>query len=330
MKTNRPHSAAVRSIALGLLMLACSLGVMAQSPEWPTKPVRLVVGLPPGSGMDLLARGLAQRLTSVWGQPVVVENRPGASTIIATEAVAHAAPDGYTLLFGLDVGFTINPYLYAKLPYDPIKDFAPVTLITSFGLMLVCNPSLPVKSVPELIALARSQRITYGSIGAGSQMHLASEMLNNKTGIKLVHVPYKGIPQMMLAVVTGEVQLAWAGVYSTRPQVAAGKLRALGYSGAKRSPLMPDVPTLGELGYPEAEISAWYGVLAPAETPRPIIQRIHADISKLLADPEFRDKEMLSKAYEPIGAGPEEFAAYIKRELASRAEVVRISGAKAE
>ena len=305
----------------------------AQAPAaWPTKTVRLVVGLPPGSGSDLLARSLAQRLTMQWGQSVVVENRPGASTIVANEAVAHAAPDGHTLVFAIDGGFTVNPHLYAKLPYDPIKDFAPITLITTFGTLLVATPSLPANNLAELIALAKAQpgKISYGSIGSGSQMHLLSAMLGNKAGIQLLHVPYKGIPQMMTAVLTGEVQLTWVGVFSARPLVQAGRLKALGMGGAKRAPMMPDVPTLAELGYPEVEASVWYGLLAPAGTPRALVERIHADVLKVIRDPEFRDKEMLSKGYEPSGLGPDEFAALIVRETAARGVMVKISGARAE
>lgn len=308
--------------------LTAPVHAQAQS-AWPSKTVRMVVGLPPGSGSDLLARALSQRLTMQWGQSVVVENRPGANTILATESVARATPDGHTLLFAIDGGFTVNPHLYAKLPYDPIKDFAPVTMITTFGTVLVATPSLPANTVAELVALAKAQpgKINFGSIGAGSQMHLLSAMLGNKAGIELLHVPYKGIPQMMTAVLTGEVQLAWVGVFSSRKLVQAGRLKALGFGGTKRAPMMPEVPTLAELGYPEVEASVWYGLLAPAGTPRPLIERIHADVLRIIQDPEFRDREMLARGYEPSGLGPEEFAALILRETASRAVMVKISGA---
>ena len=327
---------ASRTVFAGLIAAAWLIApawAWAQAPAaWPTKTVRLVVGLPPGSGSDLLARSLAQRLTMQWGQSVVVENRPGASTIVANESVARAAPDGHTLVFAIDGGFTVNPHLYAKLPYDPIRDFAPITMITTFGTLLVATPSLPANNVAELVALAKAQpgKISYGSIGSGSQMHLLSAMLGNKAGIELLHVPYKGIPQMMTAVLTGEVQLTWVGVFSARPLVQSGRLRALGFGGTKRARMMPDVPTLVELGYPEVEASVWYGLLAPAATPRPLVERIHADVLKLLQDPEFRDKEMLSKGYEPSGLGPDEFAALIVRETAARRVMVKISGARAE
>jgi tripartite-type tricarboxylate transporter receptor subunit TctC len=314
-----------------LLALLLAIGT-AQAQTWPTRPVRLVVPLPPGSGSDLLARALAQRLTPTWGQSVVVDNRPGGNTILATDAVAKSPADGYTLLFGIDISFTVNPHLYAKLPYDAFKDFQPVTHLTSFAVMLVANPSVPASNVTELVALAKERpgRISYSSIGSGSQMHLLSAMLENKAGIQLLHVPYKGIPQMSLAVLTGEVQLTWVGVFTARPQVQAGKLKALGYSGTKRSNLMPDVPTLAEQGYPDVEMSVWYGILAPAGTPRAIVDRIHGDVTKVIAEPEFRDKEMLAKGYEPTGLGPEEFAALMRRESQARAVMVKISGAKVD
>jgi len=315
-----------------LLVALLLAGSSAHAQSWPASPVRLVVPLPPGSGSDLLARGLGQRLQSIWGQPVVVDNRPGGNMIIGTDAVAKAAPDGHTLLFGIDTSFTVNPHLYAKLPYDAVRSFQPVTHLTSFGVMLVANPSLPANNVAELVALAKKQpgKISYSSIGAGSQMHLLSAMLENKAGIELLHVPYKGIPQMSLAVLTGEVQLTWVGVFTTLPQVQAGKLKALGYSASTRSKLMPDVPTVAEQGYPDVEMSVWYGLLAPAGTPRALVDRIHADVVKVMNEPEFREKEMLAKGYEPSGLGPEEFAALMSKESRQRAVMVKLSGAKVE
>lgn len=319
-------------IATLIAMTVLAAQAHAQAPAWPARPVRVVLGLSPGSGSDLLARGLAQRLTIQWGQSVVVDNRPGANTIIATEAVARAAPDGYTLLFGLDHSFTINPHLYAKLPYDPDKDFAPITLLTTFGTVLLANPALPANSVAELVAIARSQpgKFTYGSVGAGSQMHLLSEMLNNKAGIRIVHIPYKGVPQMMTAVLSGEVDLAWAGMFQARGTVAGKRLKALAYSASKRSPMMPEVPTFVELGYPDVEKTVWYGLFAPAATPRSLIDRIHGDVRRLLAEPEFREKELLSRGYEPSGLGPEEFAALVRRETVAHGAMVRVSGARIE
>ena len=326
----------LRAIVPGVLSAVFLAGpACAQAPagsDWPARPVHLIIGIAPGSGSDLLARGLAQRLTPVWHQPVVVDSRPGANTIIATEAVAKAAPDGYTLLFALDHAFTTTPHLYARVPYDPIKDFAPITLLTEFGTVLVASPSLGVQNLAQLIALAKSQpgKISYGSIGSGSQMHLITEMLNNQAGIKLLHVPYKGMPQLTTAVITGEIGVTWLGLFSARPHIASGKLKALAYSDSKRSSFMPELPTVAELGYPEVVKSVWYGLLAPARTPRALLERIHGDVSRLLADPEFREKEMYSKGYEPSGLGPDEFAALIKRQYAAGAMLVKVSGARVE
>ena len=319
--------------AVGISAHAQSPAASASAaPSWPTKPVRLVLGLPPGSGSDLLARALAQRLTPQWGQSVVVENRPGANTIIATELVAHAAPDGHTLLFGIGYSFTLIPHLYAKVPYDPVRDFAPITLLAHFGTVLVVNASLPVNNVAELIALARSQpgKITYGSIGSGSSPNLMWEMIDHKAGIKLLHVPYKGQSQLMTAVLTNEVNTTWAGVFTVRPHVRTGKVRALAYSAEKRSSAMPDLPTIAEAGYPEATTEVWYGLFAPAGTPRALIDRIHRNVGALIADREFQAKEIFSKGYEPGGLGPDDMAALIRRDFDAGAELVRISGARAE
>ncbi|MSQ53297.1 MAG: tripartite tricarboxylate transporter substrate binding protein [Betaproteobacteria bacterium] len=326
--------AAIRKIphvSCAALLLA-AMFLQAQAQTWPSKPVRLVIGMAPGGGSDLLARALANRLSPVWGQPVVVENRPGATSVIATEVVAKSAPDGHTILFSTDSSFTVTPHLYSKLPYDVIRDFTAITQITEFGTVLVAHAALPVSTAAELIALAKKEpgKITYGSIGSGSQMHLISEMLNNKAGITLLHIPYKGIPQMMTAVLTGEVNLVWVGVFSARPQVKAGKIKPLVYSGARRSVFMPEVPSVVEIGYPDVEKGVWYGVLAPARTSRPLIDRMHADIKKLLDEPEFREKELLAKGYEPTGLGPDEFAALIRRQYAAGANLVRVSGAVVE
>ena len=324
------------SIRLGL---ACGLGFAASlafvsaaaAQNWPTKPVRMVVPMPPGSGSDLVARAMGQRLSAQWGQPVVVDNRPGGNTIIGNEAIARASPDGHSLLFGIDLGFTVAPHLQ-KVPYDPIMDFAPITMIASFASVMVAHASLPAGNIRELIALAKAQpgKFAYGTLGSGSGSHLLTEMLNHRADARLLHVPYKGVPQLTAAILGGEVQLAWSGIFSMLPHIKSGKLRPMAYGGGKRSALIADVPTLVELGMPDVEYSVWYGLLAPAGTPRPIIARIHADVSTLITEPVFRDKELLARAYEPSGLGPDEFAALIRRELESRALMVKLSGAKAD
>src|SRR5881394_429194 len=253
-------------LALALL-LAC-VAVAAQAQTWPSKPVRIVVAYPPGGGIDVMGRQLAEKLTGMWGQPVVVENKPGANTILAADTVAKSAPDGNTVLFTTDATFSINPHLYAKLPYDAERDFIPVTMLVLLQQLLVANPSLPASSLAELIALAKSKpgTINYASYGSGSQPHLSGEMLKYKAGIDLVHVPYKGISLAVPAVMAGEVQLTFAGIATSMPQLKSGRIKALAIGGSQRSPLLPQVPTFAELGYPEVETHAWFGLFLPAGT----------------------------------------------------------------
>jgi len=299
---------------------------------WPTKPVRLIVAYPPGGGIDVLARQLADKLTAVWGQPVVVENRPGANTIVATDAVAKAAPDGHTVLMTTDATFSINPHLYAKLPYDAQRDFAPVTMLVLLQQLLVAHPSLPASTVPELVALAKAKpgAINYASYGSGSQPHLAGEMLKNKVGIDLVHVPYKGISLAVPAVMAGEVQLTFAGIATSMPQLKAGRIKALAIGGASRSPLLPQVPTFTELGLPEVETHAWFGLFLPAGSPTEAVTRIYQDAKKIVEEPAFREKELIQRGYEVVASSPEQFANDLKKDSENRARAVRISGAKAE
>ena len=319
----------LRIIAAGVL-LACLAAAQAQA--WPTKPVRVMVPYPGGGGVDVLARVIAERLTKEWGQAVVVETRAGANTILGSEVVAKSAPDGYNILFTTDATFTINPHLYAKLPYDALRDFQPITLLVSFGQMMVANPSLPANSIPELVELAKRDpgKYSYASYGSGSQSHLATEMLKSKAGIDLVHVPYKGLQTAVTATIAGEVPLTWVGVASGLPQVKAGKIKPLAISGPKRSPLIPDMPTFAEIGYPDVDANVWYGTFVPAGTQKDIVNKIHRDTIRLTQDAEFRQTQVISKGYDWTGAGPEEFAAHIRKELTSRKDVVRISGARAE
>jgi tripartite-type tricarboxylate transporter receptor subunit TctC len=279
-----------------------------------------------------MARQIAEKLTRTWGQPVVVENKPGANTILATDTVAKSAPDGYTVLLTTDATFSINPHLYAKLPYDAERDFIPVTMLVLLQQLLVANPALPANTLAELIALAKAKpgTINYASYGSGSQPHLSGEMLKYKAGIDLVHVPYKGISLAVPAVMAGEVQLTFAGIATSMPQLKAGRIKALAIGGARRSPLLPDVPTFAELGYPEVETHAWFGLFLPANSPREAVDRIYADTKIILDEPDFRQKQLIDKGYEVVGSSPAEFAQYIKRDSESRARAVKISGAKAE
>ena len=312
-----------------LLFLAC---FAAHAQAWPSKPLRMVVAYPPGGGIDVMARQIAEKLTAAWGQPVVVENKPGANTIVATDAVAKSAADGHTILMTTDATFSINPHLYAKLPFDTQRDFIPVTMLVLLQQLLVAHPSLPANTLPELISLAKAKpgSINYASYGSGSQPHLSGEMLKNKAGIDLVHVPYKGISLAVPAVMAGEVQLTFAGIATSMPQLKAGRIKPIAIGGAQRSPLLPQVPTFTELGYPEVETHAWFGLFLPAGSPREAVTRIHQDTLKIVMDPEFRQKQLVEKGYDPVGSSPEQFAAYIRKDSESRGRAVKISGAKAE
>jgi tripartite-type tricarboxylate transporter receptor subunit TctC len=279
-----------------------------------------------------MTRQIAERLTQAWGQPVVVENKPGANTIVATDAVAKSAPDGYTVLMTTDATFSINPHLYKKLPFDTQRDFMPVTMLVLLQQMLVAHPALPASTLDELIKLAKAKpgSINYASYGSGSQPHLSGEMLKNKAGIDLVHVPYKGISLAVPAVMAGEVQLTFAGIATSTAPLKAGRIKALAIGGTQRSPLFPQVPTFAELGFPEVETHAWFGFFVPAGSPREAVTRIYQDTKKVLDDPEFRQKQLIDRGYEVVGSGPDEFAAYIRKDSESRARAVKISGARAE
>jgi tripartite-type tricarboxylate transporter receptor subunit TctC len=317
--------------SLVFLAAAVSSAALAQA-GWPAKPVRIVVAYPPGGGIDVMARQIAEKLTAAWGQPVVVENRPGANTIVATDAVAKSAPDGYTVLMTTDATFSINPHLYAKLPFDTQKDFIPVTMLVLLQQLLVAHPSLPAGSLAELIALAKAKpgSINYASYGSGSQPHLSGEMLKYKAGIDLVHVPYKGISLAVPAVMAGEVQLTFAGIATSTAPLKSGRIKPIAIGGAKRSPLFPEVPTFAELGYPEVETHAWFGLFLPAGSPKEAVARIYQDVKRVIDDPEFRQKQLVDRGYEPIASSPEEFAVYILKDRESRGRAVKISGAKAE
>ena len=313
-----------------LFLLLFAGAAAAQS--WPAKPVRLVVAYPPGGGIDIMARQLADKLSRAWGQPVVVENKPGANTILAADTVAKSAADGYTVLMTSDATFSINPHLYARLPYDAHKSFVPVTMLVLLQQLLVANPALPANTLAELIDYAKKNtgKVNYASYGSGSQPHLSGEMLKYKAGIDLVHVPYKGISLAVPAVIAGEVQLTFAGIASSMGPLKAGRIKALAIGGAKRSPLLPEVPTFAELGYPEVETHAWFGFFLPAGSPNTAVEQLYQKTKAILEEPEFRQKQLVDKGYEVVGSSPQEFAAYMKKDFESRGRAVRISGARAE
>ena len=315
------------------LVAILTLMVLAFRVEaFPTKPVRMVVAYPAGGGIDVMARQIAGKLSGPWGQPVVVENKPGANTILAADAVAKAAPDGHTILFTTDATFSINPHLYAKLPYDAQRDFIPVTMLVLLQQMLVAHPSLQANTLDELIKLAKQNpgKINYASYGSGSQPHLAGEMLKHKAGIDLVHVPYKGISLAVPAVIAGEVQLTFSGIATGMGPVKAGRIKAIAIGGKSRSPLLPQVPTFAELGFPEVETHAWFGLFLPAGSPSDAVSRIYKDVKQILGEPEFRQKQLIERGYEVVGSPPDEFASYIRKDSESRERAVKISGAKAE
>ncbi len=291
----------------------------------------MVVAYPPGGGIDILARQLADKLATPWGQPVIVENKPGANTILAADLVAKAT-DGHTVLMTSEGTFSINPHMYAKLPYDAQRDFLPVTLLVLLQQLLVANPSLPANNLAELIALAKARpgSINYASYGSGSQPHLSGEMLKYKAGIDLVHVPYKGISLAVPAVMAGEVQLTFSGIATSMALLKSGRIKPIAIGGPRRSPLLPEVPTFAELGYPEVQTHAWFGLFLPAGAPKEAALRIYRDTKSILDDPRFRQPQLIDKGYEVVGSSPAEFSDYLKKDLAARGIAVKISGAKAE
>jgi tripartite-type tricarboxylate transporter receptor subunit TctC len=298
---------------------------------YPGKVVRIIVPAAAGGGADIIARIFAQPLGKSLGQNFVVDNRPGASNIIGTEIVAKAPPDGYTLVLGTTGPLANNPLLYAKLPYDSIKDFAPISNVANSAFVLVVHPSLPVNSVAELIALAKAKpgELVYASWGRGSATHLATELLMTMTQVKLVQVPYKGSGNAMPDMLAGNVQMAFDSMLSSVPYIRVGRLRPLGISALKRSSVIPDVPTLAESGLAGFEAGSWYGFLAPAKTPHEIVTKLHGEIIKALKLPEVQER-LASLGTEPIGSTPEEFAEQIRRDLEKWGKVVQAAGIQPE
>jgi tripartite-type tricarboxylate transporter receptor subunit TctC len=311
---------------IALLIIASAGACRAQNAaSYPAKPIRMVIALAPGGGVDTSGRLLGQKFTDAWGQQVVAENRPGAGGTIATELVARAAPDGYTLLMQ-SMSHAITPALY-KLPYDTIRDFAPVSLFVQSPSILVVHPSLPVKSVKELIAFTKKHpnEILFSSSGVGSGQHLAMELLNRMAGLQLVHIPYKGTAPSILDLVAGRVSVTSASAISTMPHVRAGRLRALAVSSAKRSPSVPELPTIAEAGVPGFAVDQWYALFAPAGTPKEVIAKLYAEIAKTVANPETRQR-LLSMGLDPVGMPPEEFTEYVKTETVKWGKLVHEAG----
>lgn len=328
MTTTRRSCIAVLTAMTGLVLLP--MASLAQTQTFPARSIRMIVPFSPGGAVDANARLTAQKLGDILGQQVVLENRPGSGGLIGAEAAARSAPDGYTLFFGGSASHGINPNLYKKIPYDPIKDFEPVGFVGFTSYILVVNPKVPAKDLKELIALMKQKpgQLNYASAGNGSTMHLTGELFKSMAGVNMVHVPYPGAAPAITDVMTNRVQMVF-GPEQVLPQVRAGKLRAMGTTGPKRSVLAPDLPTIAEAGLPGYESLGWYGILAPAGTPKPIVATLNAALQKVLADPDFQ-KRAIAAGTEPKGGTPEEFAAYIKAELGKWGKVVRDSGAQVD
>jgi len=311
------------------LLLFCLASNMAAAQGYPTRPVRVLVGFPPGGGTDILARQLAPRLSEYLGQQFVVENRPGATTNIASDMVAKSTPDGHTLLFTTS-SLAINKSLYKNLTYDAERDFAPVSIFAESPNLIVV-PASGAKSVAELLAQAKAKpgALNYSSAGAGTSQHLAAELFKSRTGADIVHIPYKGTAASLTAVMAAEVQMSFANVPAIIGHVKSGRLRAIAVAGARRSDLMPDVPTMKEAGVEGVEVPVWYALLAPAVTPRDIVNALHGATAKAARAADMRQR-LVEQGADPVGNSPEEFAKILKEEIAKYAEVVRISGAKAE
>jgi tripartite-type tricarboxylate transporter receptor subunit TctC len=306
-----------------------SSAVLAQG--YPTKPIRIVVPFSAGGGTDLIARAVGQKMSEHWRQPVVVENRVGAGGVIGADAVAKAAPDGYTLLMCSPQEVAVNHHVYAKVPYDPERDFAPISLITVTPLVVAATPGLPVKNIRDLIALAKAKPGTLGfaTPGTASTQHLTGEMLMAAAGIKLVHIPYKGAGQSIPDVIGGQVPLGVYGILTISPQAKAGKLRMLAVTTPRRSPIAPEVPTLAESGFPGFHTSLWFGLLAPAATPRPVVEALHAEVVRILKLPDVAER-IAAQGGEIVGNTPAEFAAFIAAESAKYAKIIREAGIRSE
>ena len=303
----------------------------AAQPAYPNKPIRLLVGFAAGGGTDILARALGQPLGELLGQQVTIDNRAGAGGIIATELGAKAAPDGYTLLVGSSAGFAINPNLMAKLPYDPVKDFAPVGMFATLSYALDVHPSLPARTLRDFVALARSRpgAINYGSAGQGSSTHLAIEQFALMAGIQMTHVPYKGNTPAMTALMSGEVAMVFDPVLTSLPMVKSGRVRALAVTTARRSVLLPEVPTVAQAGLQDFEAGNWFGIFAPAGTPREVVERVNGAINQVMTRPDMKDK-LTGQGAEALTGSPADLASLVRRELIKFAKIIKAARVRIE
>ena len=317
-----------------LLCVGCALSLVASgagAQAWPTKPIKWVVPFAPGGTTDILARTVGEKLQTALGQPVVIENKPGAGGGVGAEFTARAAPDGYTIMGGTISTHAINASLYSKLPYDPVKDFVPITLLARLPNMLVVYPGIPASNVQELIALLKANpgKYTFASSGNGTSQHLSGELFKSMAGVDMQHIPYKGSPPALQDVVGGQVTMTFDNITTAWPLAKAGKLRALAVTTSTRSSIAPDVPTLAESGLPGFEVGSWQGVFAPAGTPPEIVKRLNTEIVKILKLPDVREK-LGALGAEPVGNSPEEFATMVKVEVVKWADVVKKSGARVD
>ena len=316
----------IARLSAGLLTAAFAAPALAQS--YPAKPVRIVVPYPPGGPNDIVARTVGQKLSEQLGQPVIVDNKPGASGNIGAESVAKSPADGYTLLL-LTTGHTINPSLYPKLGYDLEKDLAPVTQLTAGPMVVVANPSLPAKNIKELISLAKAKpgSLNFGSAGNGSSTHLAPELFSSMAGIKMNHIPYKGSAPALTDLMAGQIQVAFDFMISAMPHVKSGKIKALAVTSTTRSPAAPDLPTVAESGVPGFEVIGWNGLVVPARTPKDVVAKLNAELKKALDQPDAKER-FAAQGFSATWTTPEKFGAYIESEHAKWAKVVKDSGAK--
>ena len=319
----------LKALLVAGALLAGSLPAWAQ--PYPNRPLRIVVPFPPGGGTDIGTRIVAQKLQEAWGQAVIVENKPGAAGIVGTELTAKSAPDGYTFMMGNIGTHAINVSLYKKLAYDPVKDFAPVSMVADLPLLLLVHPSVPANSVKELIALAKSQpgKLNFSSSGAGGSMHVAAELFKSMTGVDMVHIPYKGGAPAVADLLSGQVALSFSTVLETIQHVKAGKVRALAVTNDHRSIALPDLPTIAEAGLPGYQSISWLALFAPAGTPKEIVNKVSAESVRILTLPDVKER-LLAQGAEPIGSTPEQLAATLAADIAKYAKVIRESGYKPE
>ncbi len=321
----------LRGLKYHAVALLCAAPLLAIGQSYPTKPIRFIVPFPAGGAGDLVIRALAQKMSENWGQAVVLDNRSGASGALGLQIAARAAPDGHTLALGTASTHSINPALHRDLPYDPIKDFTPIASLIVIPNVLVAHPSVPARSLQELIQLARAKpgQLSYASNGTGTSSHMAGELLKRAAGIQLLHVPYKGAGIAVNDVLGGHVQLLFGAVATSLPHVQAGKLRALAVTGAQRSSVAPNVPTVAESGFPGFEVVQWFGAFAPAGTPRHIVVKLNAELNRAMRLPDVQEG-FARQGFETRPATPEQFAAYVKSELEKWSRVIKEAGIRAE